>query len=104
MALKRYIDGRERITEAKARMKYPNPHFLRRSSMDQERALTASYVLRNVEELRRILDVDEKLARGHVAGNVTKRHLVAVANRLHDWRVSMNIVSGGLGEPHLWEE
>lgn len=72
--------------------------------MDQERALAASYVLRNVQELRLILDVDEKLARGHVAGSVPKRYLVAVANRLHDWRVSMNIISGGLGEPHLWEE
>ena len=57
-----------------------------------------------MDELRRILDVDEKLARGQVAGTVTKRQLVAVANRLHDWRVSMNILSGGLGEPHLWEE
>ena len=104
MATKRYIDGKERITEAQARKKYPCPHFLRRSAMDQERALAASYVLRNVAELRRILDVDEKLARGHVAGQVTKRHLVEVANRLHDWRVSMNIIGGGLGEPHLWEE
>lgn len=104
MALKRYIDGRERITEAKARMKYPRPHFLRRASMDQTQEMAAAYVLRNLDELRRVLDIDEKLARGQVAGKVTKRHLVAVANRLHDWRVSMDIRSGGLGEPYLWEE
>lgn len=104
MALKRYIDGRERITEAKARMKYPHPHFLRRASMDQTQEMVAAYVLRNVDELLRILDADAKLARGQVAGRVTKRHLVAVANRLHDWRVSMNIVGGGLGQPYLWEE
>lgn len=104
MALKRYLDGRERITEMKARAKYQNPHFFRRASMDQTQEMAAAYVLRNVEELRRILDIDEKLARGQVAGRVTKRHLVAVANRLHDWRVSMNIVGGGLGQPYLWEE
>jgi hypothetical protein len=104
MALKHYIDGRESITEMKARAKYPNPHFLRRASMDQSQEMAAAYVLRNVEELRRILDIDEKLARGQVAGGVTKRHLVAVANRLHNWRVSMNMMSGGLGQPHLWEE
>ena len=104
MALKYYIDGRERIHEMKARAKYPNPHFMRRAAMDQTQEMAAAYVLRNVEELRRILDIDEKLARGQVAGKVTKRHLVAVANRLHDWRVSMNIVGGGLGEPCLWEE
>ena len=72
--------------------------------MDQTQEMAAAYVLRNVDELRRILDTDEKLARGQVAGRVTKRHLVAVANRLHDWRVSMDIRSGGLGEPYLWEE
>lgn len=104
MALKHYIDGRERITEMKARAKYPNPHFLRRAAMDQTHEMAAAYVLRNVEELRRILDVDEKLARGQVAGRVTKRHLVAVANRLHDWRVSLNIMGGGQGQPYLWEE
>lgn len=104
MALKRYIDGRERITEAKARAKYPRPHLIRRAAMDQTQEMAAAYVLRNVDELRRILDVDEKLARGQVAGRVTKRYLVAVANRLHDWRVSMDIRMGGLGEPYLWEE
>lgn len=104
MALKRYIDGRERITEAKARMKYPHPHLLRRASMDQTQEMAAAFVLRNVDELRRILDTDAKLARGQVVGRVTKRHLVAVANRLHDWRVSMDIRSGGLGEPYLLEE
>lgn len=101
---KSYRDGRELITETQARAKYPNPHFLRRAAMDQTQEMAAAYVLRNVEEIRRILDTDEKLARGHVAGEVTKRHLVAVANRLHDWRVSMNMLSGGLGQPYLWEE
>lgn len=104
MASKRYILGSDRLTEAEARKRYPRPQFFRRAAMDQTQEMAAAYVLRNVDELRRILDTDEKLARGQVAGRVTKRHLVAIANRLHNWRVSMDIRGGGLGEPYLWEE
>lgn len=102
--MKKYLYGDERFTEKQAKEKFPNPLLLPRAAERMDRREIEAILRRNIQEIRFWCKQWELLANGEYAGKVTKRALVMDANRLHDWRVSMNIMASALGRPHLWEE
>ncbi len=78
--------------------------FFDRATEKMTRHEVEQIVMRNAREIRFWVDQWERLARGHYQGRLTKRALIIDANRMHDWRVGMEIMSGALGRPYLWEE
>lgn len=102
--MKRYKHGDKLMTAGEAKAWAPKPRFFDRATDKTTKAQALAVLRRNIDEIQFWLNQDKALAEGRVAGSVTKHSLVCAANRLHDWRVSMNIMSGGLGQPYLWEE
>lgn len=102
--LRHYRYSDTSITREEAVNKYPRPRFFDRPSESMSLDELRAMLLRNVQEIEAILHLEKQIATGNCNGRITKRDLVDAANRFHDWRVGMNIISGGLGEPCLWEE
>lgn len=100
---KTYIYGNEEMTFAQAKARFPHPLLMERATMRDTREECERVLLRNIEEMRRILSNMEALAIGNCVGRVTKDMLVYDANLLHGWRISMNMSSGYAGSPHLWQ-
>lgn len=100
---KTYIYGDKRMTFAEAKARFPNPLLFERATMRDTRKECERVLLRNIEEIRRILDNMENIARGNYVGTLRKDSLVYDANKLHSWRLSLNISMGFAGCPHLWQ-
>jgi hypothetical protein len=97
---RRFITLRgEVITGREAMKRYPDPAFFMRArpalSLDECREV----LLRNCEEAARVVD----MLRSTVASK-SKAPIIGTANKLHDFRVSIDIFGGELGRPYLWEE
>ena len=101
--MKIYKYGDKLMTVADAKAVAPNPRFFDRATKQMTKAQALAILRRNIDEMQFWLNQDKALAEGRVAGRVTKHSYICAANRLHDWRTSMNILSGGLGQPYLWE-
>lgn len=101
--MKLYKYGDKLMTVADAKAAAPNPRFFDRATDKMTKAQALAILRRNIDEMQFWLNQDKALAEGRVAGRVTKHSYVTAANRLHDWRTSMNILSGGLGQPYMWE-
>lgn len=102
--MKRYKYGDKLMTQAEAKAWAPNPMFFDRATDKMTIAQAVGILQRNIDEIQFWLNQEKALADGRVAGRVTKGTVLHAANKLHDWRVSMDIMSGGLGQPYLWEE
>lgn len=102
--MKLYKYGDKLMTEAEAKAWSPNPRFFPRANDAMKKADALAILRRNIDEIQFWLNQDKAMAEGRMAGRITTRSIVLHANRLHDWRVSMDIMSGGLGQPYLWEE
>lgn len=100
---KTYIYGDEEMTFAQAKARFPHLLLMERATMRDTREECERVLLRNIEEMRRILNNMEDMARGNYVGTLRKDSLVHDANMLHKWRIGMNISSGFAGSPHLWQ-
>jgi len=92
------------MTKSEARAWAPNPMFFQRASVSMKKTDALAILRRNIDEIQFRLKQDKALADGFVLGRITTKTFVLAADRLHDWRMSMEIMSGGRGCPHLWEE
>ncbi len=101
--MKLYKYGDKLMTVAAAKAAAPNPRFFDRATDKMTKAQALAILRRNIDEIQFWLNQDKALAEGRIAGKVTKHSYVCAANRLHDWRTSMNILSGALGRPYMWE-
>jgi hypothetical protein len=102
--MKRYKYADKLMTEDEAREWAPNPKFFPRATEQMTKAQAMDILRRNINEIQFWLNQDKATVEGRVVGRITKHSIVLAANRLHNWRVSMTIHSGGLGQPYLWEE
>jgi len=102
--MKRYKYGDKLMTQAEAKAWAPKPRFFDRAHDKMTKADALAILQRNIDEIQFWLKQDQAMADGRMAGRITVRIIALHANRLHDWRVSMNIMSSGLGQPYLWEE
>jgi len=102
--MKRYKYGDKLLTEDEARALAPDPMFFGRAHAKMKKADALAILKRNIDEIQFWLNQDKAMADGRMAGTITTRSIALHANRLHDWRVSMDILSGGLGRPYMWEE
>lgn len=100
---KKFISWDDTITGREARKKYPDPQFFMRPTARMTEAEMRDMLARNITEIRRCLDLIESILTSS-ANRVPKATLLHHANQLHDWRNSMNMHGGGLGQPLLWEE
>ena len=101
---RRFRYGDQWMTKDEAKRLSPNPMFFQRPDSAMTKRELEEMLLRNIQEIRIWLNTWEKVARGQVNGRVTKESLRHDINRLHDWRAGMDIMSGALGRPYLWEE
>jgi hypothetical protein len=102
---KTYLYGTDSMTFAEAKKKFPHPLLMERATMRDTREECQRVLLRNIAEIRRILHQMEDQALDRcVATPASKMLLVGDANVLHDWRISLNMISGSCGCPHLWQE
>lgn len=86
------------ITGAEAQSRYPNPAFFMRPDMRQSVAELRAILHRNCDEAERIIPMLRASA-----SFKTKAPILDTAQRLHDFRVSINMHGGELGRPYLWE-
>lgn len=102
---RQFIDSRGKVINgSEAKVRYPDPQFFLRGSINMRRDEICQLVLRNAEEMRFVLYMLESPARPDAKGSkFPKRALLETANRLHDWRVSVDMHGGGPGQPYLWE-
>jgi len=102
---KRYKYGAQLFTKKEAKAWASNPMFFPRASASMKKTEALAILRHNIDEIQFWLKQDKALADGFVLGHITTKTFVLAANRLHDWRVSMEIMSSGAaGRPHLWEE
>lgn len=101
--MKHYKYGDRVMTADEAKAAAPNPRFFDRATDKLTKEQALAILRRNIDEMQFWLNQDKALAEGRVAGRVTKHSVILAANRLHDWRTSMNILSGGFGQPYMWE-
>ena len=87
------------ITGREALRKYPNPAFFMRPSVSQTLDEVREILVRNADEAERLIH----MLRGWERFD-TKRPIIHMANKMHDFRVSLEISSGEAGRPYLWEE
>lgn len=100
---KRFLDMGGVITGREALRKYPNPAFFERARPSMSMDEIKSILLRNCDETERIVAMLRDAAL-HAIGTTTKAHRLYPANKLHDFRVSLNMHGGERGRPYLWEE
>jgi hypothetical protein len=90
--------GQEMITGREAMARYPDPQFFMRPhqsmSLDELRAV----LQRNCDEAERVVHMLRSWGRFK-----TKSPIIEVADKLHDFRVSMKIHGGERSRPYLWE-
>ncbi len=103
---KRFKDGRDTISKWDAARKYPDPAFFERPSADMSPDELRAMLMRNIVEIDHLINVFMRpYALNTIkGGRITKSVLMLNINKLHDWRVSMNITGGERGRPYLWEE
>lgn len=87
------------ITGREAMRLYPDPQFFMRPSPRLTLEECREYLHRNCNEAARVADMLRD-----VAGHKSKAPIINMANKLHDFRVSIDMHGGGMGQPYLWEE
>jgi hypothetical protein len=87
------ITGREAIAQ------YPDPVFFMRGRASLSLDECREYLDRNCDEAARVVD----MLRCNRSFKQKAPILYAV-NKLHDFRVSIDIHGGEMGRPYLWEE
>ena len=96
---KRFINMQGIITGREAIARYPDPAFFMRPrpslSLDECRAI----LHRNCNEAARLVEMLRDTSRFD-----RKAPIIGTANKLHDFRVSIDMHGGELGRPYLWEE
>ena len=102
---KRFMDHGNRINKFDAVAKYPDPKFHERPSADMKPDELREMLARNIAEIEHCIDAFFRpYATGRITGRPTKAHLMQQINKLHDWRIDLNISGGERGRPYLWEE
>ncbi len=94
-----FHDMRGLITGREALRKYPSPAFFMRPSASQSLDEVRAVLIRNADEAERLVGMLRSWTRFE-----KKAPIMQTANKLHDFRVSLQIHSGEAGRPYLWEE
>ena len=87
------------ITGAEAIARYPDPVFFMRGRPSLTLDECREYLHRNADEAARVVD----LLRCNRSFK-QKAPILNAVNKLHDFRVSINMHGGECGRPYLWEE
>jgi hypothetical protein len=91
--------GQKLITGREAMARYPNPAFFMRPSERQSLDEIREILRRNCDEAERVVYMMRSWTRFQ-----KKSPIIEMANKLHDFRVSICIHGGECGRPYLWEE
>jgi hypothetical protein len=90
---------RQSMTGREALRKFPRPAFFMRPSASQSLDEVRAVLIRNADEAERLAVMLRSWTRFE-----KKAPIMDAANKLHDFRVSLDITSGEAGRPYLWEE
>jgi len=96
---RRFLHWQGFITGREALRRFPDPAFFMRPSASQSVDELRDVLLRNADEAARVTE----MLRQNISWN-KKQPILYAANKLHDFRVSLNIHGGEQGRPYLWEE
>jgi hypothetical protein len=88
-----------RITGKEAMTRYPDPKFFMRARPSMTLDECREYLQRNADEAARVVD----MLRSNVSFK-QKAPILHVCNKLHDFRISIDMHGGEQGKPYLWEE
>jgi hypothetical protein len=99
LTLKPGHPGYEVITGREAMARYPNPAFFMRPHERQSLDEIREILRRNCDEAERVVHMLRSRTRFP-----RKSPIIEMANKLHDFRASINMHGGEPGRPYLWEE
>ena len=97
---RRFVDTRGKIiTGRDAIQKYPDPQFYMRAGPSMTLSECREALQIECNEAARVVE----MLRG-TASFDRKAPIINMANKLHDFRVSIDLHGGNAGQPFLWEE
>ena len=99
LTLKPGLPGSEVITGREALSRYPDPRFFMRARPGMTLDECRGILLRNCDEADRVVSMLRSWTRFRF-----KSPIIDMADKLHDFRVSINMHGGEVGRPYLWEE
>lgn len=87
------------VTGREAMILYPDPAFFMRARPGNTLEECREILHRNCDEAARVVDMLRSTATFKKKGPI-----INMANKLHDFRVSIDMHGGEQGRPYLWEE